>query len=980
MGMTATFTLVDGKTLENYAGNSIITGGDIYAYDNGAVWLFVYETVKEYYYGSPPIRSKIYAFDGRESLSIGPANTLELNVSATFQKRSTNIVKTPDNNILIVSRAVSGVTYSFDITNPYDITYKYIAFWVSAAAGYVGLFTPGFYQWQEYDTAEFTIVNPVSKKVLSVQYTNGDTTGVPISNIQTYVTYVDLTDTNNINLGTPYPLTSLGGVNQIKTLIIGQQIVAFFLKSSGDLYITDYSDPDFASLYYQRANGSYPAPVTTTYNNLQGIGMSFVNKVDNLGNSVWMSSLGGDSVNYHSLNVNSSNITIDPSLSYIYVAGGWTKKIQTFNNYNTGSNLITSRDTGYNCFMTKLDIRDGIFLWLSPFIGNSDDYAERIQYIPSLDRICLVTHFSSTVLLIYKTQTSVAGGTFTNPNTILANISNSSSETSAIITFDTSGNYLWNTLLFSTEELRYVKLYDITVDESTSSPYIQVIGLSNANTLQGLSSNKVAHQNLYDTSLDPTSQGYIFTYGYTLGGVYKYSNYTEYAPTLTHVSIDDIKSFGSLNRVLFFPNYTQNSSITGTLYSYNRDGTLAETTYINPSLLNLRYSKLVAYKYDPTYTDVNGTSYSKLILQASTGSLPTGSLTNNYIYILGTTPTSLQQASNIVGPTSTIFYTDDTVLSKNFSIRSNSIDSNGKLNIILNQVVPVGSLNRQRYYNQTYNTKELYWSGNIAKSQLNSVIYCTINTFAGYIQVYYNLGTTINLNNTYYLIFPYLKSDLTYVNKIVEVTNIVFDNITNNYNLYVANINDLYADYTNTTRVGPYISLAKYNASALYTLQFYPGSLNTVTYFKLSINRIIIPNRRVRNSPYAGSREISDFPYIYLQVYNANDNDVYDSNIVGITYNNNPQKDVRTLFTIQTPQALTTASSPNYTTLNTSIVGKIKFLQGYYNLRFRLLDPYYNVIVFDNTSYKSTDISAFGSGFVDPRLMNLVVDLVFTPF
>lgn len=977
MMMTATSNLEGTYTLENYLSNSILTGGDFWTYDNGHPYLFVYTTVQENYYGSPPIRSKLYVFDAWENLSIGPANSVAYNISLTFQKRSTNILKTPDNNIAIIAKTYSGVTYYLDVTDPYSISYKYISFWVSAYAGYVGLFNPGVYQWNNYDSAQFTIVHPVTKKVLSVQYTNGSAPS-SINTAQTYITYVDTTDPNNVKLGSPYPMSYLSGVNEIKTLIIGQQVVAFFLNSLGNIIVQDFSDPDFASLYYRRVDGSYPAPVTTTYNNLQGIGMSFINKVDNLGNSVWLSSLGGNSSPYHSLNVNSSNITIDPSLSYIYVAGGWEKKIQTFNNYNTGSNLITSPNTNYNCFMTKIDIRDGSFVWLSPFIGNADDYAERIQYIPSLDRICLVAHFASTVLLIYRTQTSIAGGSFTNPNTILANISNSSSETSAIVTFDTSGNYVWNTLLFSTEELRYVKLYDITVDESTSSPSIQVIGLSNANTLQGLSSNKVAHQNLYDTSLDPTTQGYIFTYGYTLGGVYKYSNYTEYSPTITNFSIDDIKSFGSLNRILFFPNYK--NSITGALYSYNRDGTLAETTNISPDILNLRHSRLIAYKYDPTYTDVNGTSYSKLVLQASTGSLPTGSLVNNYIYILGTQPTSIQQASNIVGPSSTIFYTDDTVLSKNFSIRSNTIDSNGKMNLILNQVVPIASLNRQRYYNTNYSSKELYWAGNIAKSQLNSVIYCNINVFGGYIQVYYNLGTAINPNNTYYLIFPYLQADLTYINKIVAVTNIVFDNITNSYNLYIANMNDLYADYTNTTRVGPYISLASYNASALYTLQFYPGSLNTITYFKISINRIIIPNRRVRNSPYAGAREISDFPYIYLQVYNANDNDSYDNNIVGITYNNNPQKDVRTLFTIQTPQALTTASSPNYTTLNTSIVGKIKFLQGYYNLRFRLLDPYYNVILFDNTSYKSTDISAFGTGFVDGRLMNMILDMTFTPF
>jgi L-asparaginase len=71
------------------------------------------------------------------------------------------------------------------------------------------------------------------------------------------------------------------------------------------------------------------------------------------------------------------------------------------------------------------------------------------------------------------------------------------------------------------------------------------------------------------------------------------------------------------------------------------------------------------------------------------------------------------------------------------------------------------------------------------------------------------------------------------------------------------------------------------------------------------------------------------------------------------------------------------AGDNNFVFASSEVFAKIKFNPNWYNLRFRLLDPYGNVINFDVSPTKPSD-SVFGSGIVDESLIRMTVSLVLT--
>jgi hypothetical protein len=158
----------------------------------------------------------------------------------------------------------------------------------------------------------------------------------------------------------------------------------------------------------------------------------------------------------------------------------------------------------------------------------------------------------------------------------------------------------------------------------------------------------------------------------------------------------------------------------------------------------------------------------------------------------------------------------------------------------------------------------------------------------------------------------------------------------------------------------PYLWLSKKNLSAEYTLQFYPATLNSSKVFNLSLNNLIIPNRPIRNTTLEGTRLLTDLPYIYLSVFNADDNGLWYGQTgasfgrqeINNFFSNNVTRDANAIFEIPMKYAV---EQENFIVLSSNTKPRIKFTPNYYNIRYIITDPDGNVLLFDNTPYKSID-------------------------
>jgi len=360
------------------------------------------------------------------------------------------------------------------------------------------------------------------------------------------------------------------------------------------------------------------------------------------------------------------------------------------------------------------------------------------------------------------------------------------------------------------------------------------------------------------------------------------------------------------------------------------------------------------YLYDSGYFDRNGKQYSTLTVYKDTNleneifypysQTDEPDLTNYFTYILGTDP----------------------VLNKNFSIRNNYYTTGtNEYTITLNSKIDTTKLTRLFVNNDTNTNWNFFYKANITKSPSYAFIQYSSGPYPNSIQVEYT-SSPIDPNLQYYLLAPSLTGSII----TIDVSQIIIDNST--YYIILDTLSELVTS-------SPFVYLVQFNESALYNLQFYPGSIIVPTYFTVNLNRLIIPNRRIRTSPFAGLRELSDFPYIYLQMFNSTGaQGEADPELVNVTFTNNPNRNKPytnpvTNFMIPVPSM---GGESLFTTLSCSIVPKIKFTPGSYTMRFRLCDPYGNPILFDNTPLKSSD-SVFGTGVVDEKLLKVVYEFTF---
>ena len=172
----------------------------------------------------------------------------------------------------------------------------------------------------------------------------------------------------------------------------------------------------------------------------------------------------------------------------------------------------------------------------------------------------------------------------------------------------------------------------------------------------------------------------------------------------------------------------------------------------------------------------------------------------------------------------------------------------------------------------------------------------------------------------------------------------------------------------------PYAQLSTVNNNVNYTLQFYPGSIAIPLYFKVTLNTLTLPNRPVKSYNYAGTRYLTDFPYIYLTVVNTDDNENVDPSILNDYYSNNINRNKTAIFTLSTTSL---GGGSNFSVISTSSSSKVKFSPGYNNIHVTLYDPDGNIIIYDNTAVLSSD-SLFKGGSVPDSLMRIALSLTFS--
>lgn len=407
--------------------------------------------------------------------------------------------------------------------------------------------------------------------------------------------------------------------------------------------------------------------------------------------------------------------------------------------------------------------------------------------------------------------------------------------------------------------------------------------------------------------------------------------------------------------------YGGNGYVVINCYSYSYTGTTG------PNLPTIN-SISCHYLSNGKITDVNNQTYSHIALyDQSTGtdlydafypyitpsSSGTVDLTNYYLYIQGAEY--------------------DPVLNQNFSVRSNYIDVNrNALDCLLNKNIAVETIDRRFHSGPTYYSN-FFYNCNLSKSKSNGLInFSFIST-----NIILATGSVpiTDYTKKYYLLTPSPTGGNMIITDIVTISP-------------SSGLSSIITLSTSEGVTGSYGYLSEFNQNALYNLQFYPGSLLVDQVYTVQLHDLVVPNRRIRNSQIVGGyRYLTDFRYIFVQLYNArvdeNGNETSDLTLdtVNNFYINNPigSANKRNIYTGKVQGVV---GGSNFVSINTSNIPRIKFVPNYYTIRIRLIDPYGHTIIFDNTvdSTNNGDSIFAATNVVDNSLMNITADLIFTKF
>ena len=852
-----------------------------------------------------------------------------------------------------------------------------------------GYVTPDTYGgFTAYTTAGYTIGNTGPNLYWNQAWTD------PLSgNLYTCYNLSPTTGVNdqlavaNISLG--YVVSEVNGWNNLQvpgntlnatTYQIGTRTVyASLLKpvstgpggsytGTNSIFTYDMSNVSFAASTQQvRVNSK-------TYTNLQvSNGGSVLHRISNLGIPEWCSVVGGDLTQESSIIAQTTSLSKN-QLNSVFVSGSWNRKVELFElNSSTGTQLSNypvnqiidpSLTDYYNSWFAVINFNNGKWNWIQPYIGTNNNSLNRVRYSSIQNSVYYCLSFSAENLFLYPKQDSVSNPTGASMFSIDSPINfftNPSASSSLLVNLSLDGYINWFLKLFSNVGNTSILAKHIFLDEinSTEDPIVVVSGTSNATILSGNFNNEFDIQNLY-VSLNPISQNYSFVYSFSLSGAYKRSNYQLFQENNIGENLNcrvysDINTILVINQIFTLPNTTNN------LLPFNSDSTSSI-----PKLLVSGTSNSVVSNYirNPLFLDTNGREYSQVYVYNCTGSasLYNSIPTNSSLFILG--------------------YEDDVILNRNFVTRyTNYTSSTQTLKVTMNQVISLNEIDRRFNFINGITGSNLFYSSNLSSSSLYDIgVYSVTGGISGNTITFSNLythQTNFDLTKEYYFVFPQSTGgDTGTYNSIIPITSITYDTANQTYSMTVSDINELRSPSPSGPIYGPYLNINQKNYSAFYSLQWYPGANVFAQTYLIGLYDLIIPNRPVRNSRYPGVRTIQDYPYIYLIIYNSDDNDNFDPTVVNSVYDNNVDVPRFALFQIPTTSFISRSIDSNYYSASSSATPRIRFVPGYYNLSIRITDDRGNILIFDNTPFKESD-SIFEGGVVPEELLNITTRLAF---
>ena len=722
-----------------------------------------------------------------------------------------------------------------------------------------------------------------------------------------YIEIVDTTNPKNIE----YVATNtIKTTSHIKKLLIYKYDGRVILVSicENNIYYYDVSVPEFAAEYQEEKSISSSIDV-------QGSQSSSIIKINRLGNTEWFSNVGSNLLETIGHSYNICNIEYDNKFD-LYVAGGFSKVINMFNPDSTIVNIITAEDNSYQSWIGKLSILTGEWAWVVSILGKEgDSYIEHISHNSINDSIAATIFNQCSTIIIYE---PVQSSNLYNSNIVQKTLNNTSSTTSHICDFNKNGYINWSSTLYSKEISKYIELHDIY----THNNIYYVIGKTNSSIVNCSNSSNIDIQKLY-TNLITTNDEAIIIYSFTSDGEYIKSNWI--VSNMFDFTNYDIKYYSNNNSVIIPTNLYNSYSLDPYLTYYNKDGSSINK---NNNINTQQTSFITLYKNDSTIQTYNNKSYSSVLI-------------NNYNYIE-------TGANTIVGYN---FYiqgdNNDTILNNNFTIRQVIVEDD-TTRFIFDKQLSIDSIIRN----------QPLFKGNFSKTQTFSLCKTiSINNISP-LSITIELPSNINITQKDIIdgiSLVDIQEDWIY-NKIISFTK-----IQNNYIFILEN-------NTITYTINSTILLLKNNKNYNYTLQFFPNLTPYDIYYNISLSSFSLPGKPIINSLLPGVRYIDDYPYVYLAIYNANDNDNYDDKILNLVYDNNIYRDKVAVF--QLP--VFGGGDSKFSSLSSSNNPRIKFTPGYTTLRFKLYDPDGNIILFDRSVADST------TDVVEERFMNTIFSLLFS--
>lgn len=822
-------------------------------------------------------------------------------------------------------------------------------------------------------------------------------------NSPTYsVSYYDTTDSNNFQILQNFNVVTYDGLgapnNSLQQQVVKlggftDSTILFVLNGAGQsgttgtLSMYEVSNP---------ANAQTASTSTSIYDGF-GVGNAFVCKINSDGTPSWGTLLGDfkdvvlnsptpndEPTLYTSQFVNVTGIELDKERLNLYASVDWETKLMV-RNYQTitGSQRLLrgvessggpSLSTKYsNSSVIKMTTSQGFSEYVIPIIGTNS--VSSIDLSVNDKNVIVGESLRALTTVLYEKQLpSFNLATLKNPVVTQGVVSSPTPYTVGLISFDFDGTYLWS----SNIEMNTTNGFNYGVSMAKTNDFVYLIGLSSNNVLNFKDKNGVIVQNWVNTVQYNVDLPTVFKYNQTFNYVAKYTINGDY------VESDIIQSDGNCtvtpalifvseeNNIVNVVNWVLTVSNNPQVLFRNKDGTLANLIMldIQPAFDAFpAYSIGSRYKLSTSTFDTNGKDYSYIVAYRD--------VQDQFVY----EPVDLF-APYLTG-TGDIDFTNRHVyipqLNQNYLIRQASFnEETNEFILLLNQKIDTSMINRQMpalikypidqavifpdrydtlfFYIANISTGETANFGTLSITSPNSILYYTTDV--------------IDLSKQYYLIDS--KGDGSVF--IVPINGIT---AVNPY-LYNVNVNTLPFLPSPSGRATPCAFLSEFNANALYTLQFFPAALNIVEYYTVSLQNLTIPNRDIRESTIAGVRNLSDFRYVWLEIYNADDDDVADTEFVNNTFSNNPNRNNKVIFQIPVTSA---DGSSNFSFYGSGQTPRIKFNPGFYNLRVRLLDPNGAVVLFDSTptSANSGD-EAFTNGVVDASLMNITVDLALTKY